>query len=413
MLSENILKIISGVFVGIYIARYLGPDQFGLLSYSLAIVSIFMSVSRLGMESILVRDLTKYPDQANAYMGTAFGLMMIASVAGFILLANIIYLLETDPVTQFYILVIAVGILFQALLVIDYRFQSQVKAKYSSISKSIALSVSSIIKVYLVWSQAEILYFAIAYAIDHLIIAIVLSLMYFSKYNFNFFVAFNRKYVKRLLSSAWPMIMSGIAGIVLIRIDQLFIANMLGMNQVGLYAAASKIYEGWMTIIFVITISILPMLIKLKEQSSEIYFDKLQYFFKLLFWSSVLFSIIVSTFSDSIINILFGLQFEESKDILALMVWVSLFTSFGFMSARYLIVEGLQKKIAKRNWIAIMINIPSNYVLIPMLGVNGAVIATMISMFFAHYLLDYLDPDLVELRKIKNSSLLLRRTYEQ
>jgi len=83
------------------------------------------------------------------------------------------------------------------------------------------------------------------------------------------------------------------------------------------------------------------------------------------------------------------------------------------MSARYLIVEGLQKKIAKRNWIAIMINIPSNYVLIPMLGVNGAVISTMISMFFAHYLLDYLDPDLVELRKIKNSSLLLRRTYEQ
>ena len=60
MLAEYGLRIVSAIFVSIYVARYLGPEQFGLLSYSLAIVAIFMAVSRLGMESILVRDLTKY-----------------------------------------------------------------------------------------------------------------------------------------------------------------------------------------------------------------------------------------------------------------------------------------------------------------------------------------------------------------
>ena len=77
MLAEYALKIISAIFVTIYVARYLGPEQFGLLSYALAIVAIFMAVSRLGMESILVRDIAKYPDQNLSIIRDA-----IASVVG-------------------------------------------------------------------------------------------------------------------------------------------------------------------------------------------------------------------------------------------------------------------------------------------------------------------------------------------
>jgi O-antigen/teichoic acid export membrane protein len=129
MLAEHGLRVISSIFVGIYVARYLGPEQFGVLSYALAIVTIFMAVSRLGMDSILVRDLAKFPEQAKEYMGTAFGLMVVVAIACLVILSTLIYFFESDTQTKIYIWIIATGILSQTLLVVDYGFQSQARSK--------------------------------------------------------------------------------------------------------------------------------------------------------------------------------------------------------------------------------------------------------------------------------------------
>ena len=69
MIFEYIVKIISVFFVTIYIARYLGPESFGLLTYALAILSIFMVLSRLGMESILVREVSKSKEKTSLILG--------------------------------------------------------------------------------------------------------------------------------------------------------------------------------------------------------------------------------------------------------------------------------------------------------------------------------------------------------
>src|SRR5690554_5990569 len=68
MMAEYAFKVLAAIFVTIYVARYLGPVDFGLLSYALAVVAISMAVSRLGMESILVRELSRFPEHRQAYM---------------------------------------------------------------------------------------------------------------------------------------------------------------------------------------------------------------------------------------------------------------------------------------------------------------------------------------------------------
>ena len=73
MFAEQILRMVAGLLVGIWVARYLGPEQFGVFSYAIAFASLFSSIASLGLGGIIVRDLVREPEQRDRYLGTAFG----------------------------------------------------------------------------------------------------------------------------------------------------------------------------------------------------------------------------------------------------------------------------------------------------------------------------------------------------
>lgn len=408
MLAEYGLKVISAIFVTIYVARYLGPEQFGILSYALAIVAIFMAISRLGMESILVRDLARYPDERQAYMGTAFGLMLIAAFIGTALLAGLIYFLEADPQTRIYIWVISSSLLFQTFLVVDYNFQSQVKAKYSSIAKSLALGFSALSKLVLVWLGADLFYFAVFHALDHLVIALFLLFMHFLRKQPNFIYVFRKKLIKPLLSSAWPMALSAVASILYMRVDQLMIKQMLGAEDLGVYVAASKIVEGWLVFPFVISISLLPVIAKIKNESQIKCEKYLMALFSTLFWMSFAIASLTTLSADWIVAVTFGDEYEKSAAILIVSMWSGVFLALGSISARYLTIEGMEKKIAFRTLLGLGVNVLLNFILIPFLGVIGSALATLITFFMVYYVINFFDGELVDLVRIINGSFLFK-----
>ncbi len=72
LLGERILRMIVSLFVGIYVARYLGPERFGLLSYANSFVGLFTAIATLGLDGIVVRELVKLPRQRDKLLGTSF-----------------------------------------------------------------------------------------------------------------------------------------------------------------------------------------------------------------------------------------------------------------------------------------------------------------------------------------------------
>ena len=87
LLSERLIRMTATLFVGIYVARYLGPERYGLLSYSLSFVMLFSSLASFGVDDILERELVKQPDQKKILLGTVFWLKIIgALVMGFIII---------------------------------------------------------------------------------------------------------------------------------------------------------------------------------------------------------------------------------------------------------------------------------------------------------------------------------------
>jgi O-antigen/teichoic acid export membrane protein len=407
MLAEYGLKVISAILVTIYVARYLGPDQFGVLSYALAVVAIVLAISRLGMESILVRDLVRYPEKRQEYMATAFRLMLLSGFVGIGILAGMVYWLEENIKTQVYIWIISASIVCQAFLVVDYNFQSQVQAKYSSIAKSLALIFSALSKIGLVWLEADLFYFALFYAIDHLVIAITLFFMHWSRGQPLFFHGFQKKLVKPLLSSAWPMVVSAVSAILYTRVDQLMIRSMLGFHELGLYVAATKIYEGWIIVPYVISISLLPAILRLKEEGGD-YEKHMSLMISLLFWPSVVVALIITISSDYVIYLTFGPDYFASSNSLVIIMWASIFGAIGSLSARFLTVEGMESKIAKRGIFGLLLNLMLNVPMIYFFGIEGAAFSTLITMFFIFVGVNYIDPDCYKLRSIVENGVYRR-----
>ena len=408
MLFEYMLKIVSGIFVGIYIARYLGPDQFGILNYVIAIVAVFLAIGRLGMDAILVRELARNPDRRKNIMATSFWLMLIASFLAFLAIFSLSFFIEGEKQVRLYIWVLSLCILLQVFMVIDYNFQSQVKARYSSIAKSFALIISSISKLILVWLSADLHWFVLFYVFDHLVVAIFLLIVHFAKKQTGFFQGYDKTLVMPLLGSAWPMILSALAVVLYSRIDQIMIRNMLSDKDLGIYSAAVKIYEGWIIIPYILSVSVLPAIVSMRMESKEKYEQKMAALFSILFWLSALVAMLVSIFGEAIVYYTFGQEYLSGVSVLSIVMWSTLFASIGSISARYLTVENMEKKIAFRTIAGLFLNVILNLLMIPLYGVEGAAMATLITIFAVNYLINYMDKDLKQLVSICNAAITMR-----
>ena len=92
LMAEKIFRSAVLLVVGVYVVRYLGPERFGLLSYAMSFVSLFLPVAMLGLDGIVVRELVKDESRKNELLGTAFFLKL---TGGFLVLA-VLYIAQYD-----------------------------------------------------------------------------------------------------------------------------------------------------------------------------------------------------------------------------------------------------------------------------------------------------------------------------
>lgn len=404
-MAEQFLRVLSGVFVSIYVARYLGPEEFGVLSYVLAIATFTIAISRLGMDAILVRELVSTPEKRLLLMGTAFWMMVVSALGCYILVGAVIWSSAEFVSVKIYASVIAVSAIFTSCLVVDFYFQSQVKAKYSVICKSITLIFMSAVKLYLIFAQAELIWFVFAFLLDYAVLGVIFIIVASGGVGCGFLKCFSWLDAKRMLRSAWPMVLGAVAIQVYMRIDQVMIRNMLGLHEVGIYSAAVRIYEAWAIVAAVITVSLLPAIVKLKQGDEGAYHNRLTQLFRLVIWISVLAAVAVYSVSENLMVLAFGREYRESAPVVDIIMWTAVFAAMGSVSARYFNVEKMEVKFAARTALAALLNIVLNFFLIPVYGIKGAAIATLVCTFFANYMMDWFDRDLKSLLRIKHRAI--------
>lgn len=388
LFAEKILRMIVGLFVGIWVARYLGPEQFGLFSYAQSFVGLFVAIAGLGLDGIIVRELVKDESKRDALLGTAFRLKLIGALLVLIALAIAVNLSQQDSLTTLLIFVIASATVFQSFNVIDFYFQAKVLSKYIVYANIISLLISSIVKIGLILNDAPLLYFAYSVLFDSLVLSGGFVCFYQYKKRLISEWYYDKKLALSLLKNSWPLILSGLVISIYMKVDQIMIKEMISTEAVGQYAAAVRLSEAWYFIPMVIASSLFPAIINAKKQSEELYYARLQKLYDLMVWVAIAIAVPMTLLSDWVVNLLYGEQYNQAGSVLMIHIWAGVFVFLGVASGKWFMAENLQMLSFLRTLYGMVLNVILNFLLIQEYGIEGAAVATLISQIIAAYVSD-------------------------
>lgn len=407
LFADRILRMGFGLVVGIWVARYLGVQQFGLLNYAIAFVAIFNPLANLGLDVVVVRRLVADPTQQQSILGTSFWMRFVAGWLTWLAVIIGIYLLRhDDAMTIVTVMILGAANIFQSFDTIDLWFQSQVRSKYSVLAKNAAFIATTSIRVVMVLSHAPLVAFVVAILLEAVLGAVGLLIVYKQQGYLVKLWQWSRSLAQDLLRESLPLILSGLTIMIYMRIDQIMLGQMIGDKAVGVYSAATRISEVWYFIPMTVSSSVMPSIFNAKEISEELYYQRIGGLNRGLTWLAIAVAIVMTFVSKPLIVMLFGNSYIESGTILAVHIWASVFVFSGVATSGWFIAENLSYLSLYRTLSGAIVNILLNFFLIPIYGGLGAAIATVIAQAVASFISNGVNPKTRKLFKVQIKSLL-------
>ena len=407
LFGEKILRMFVGLFVGVWVARYLGPEQFGLLSYLFAFTALFGFLVRLGFDGGLVVKELKAQSDNGKVMATTFFLKFLGAILAVLSISIVIRFVESDPFTIVLMSLIGLTYFFRAFSVFDLYFQSLVLSKYTVIANAIALFSIAGVKVILILLKAPLIAFVYGALAESAIAAFIYLYFYMRLSRSGGKWKVDLTYAKELLARSWPIMISAFLISIYMQIDMIMIKNILGDSAAGYYAAATKISSLFYFIPVAISSSFFPAILNAKKRSQKLYYDRIGYLFDFSVLLMLPAALIITLFAEDIIVLLYGDQYLPAIAVVFIHIWAAVFVFFNNIQWKWYITEGLQKIALIRISIATVINIVLNFLLIPHYGISGAAISTLVSFAFAGYFGNAFFGKTVKLFVLQTSSLLI------
>ena len=388
----QLFRLILSFFVGIWVARYLGPTEWGMYSYAIAFVGLFSPLVLLGLDKIVVREIVRNARYKDALLGSSFLAKASGAVLAIMLSSVAIRILRPeDTAIQIMVTIMSIGLFFRAFGTIDFWFQSQVESKYSVLARNIGVASSSILKIALILLGVGVIAFATVFPFEMLVISVSLVIAYhFRGYQISKWKP-QIQVCKKLLRESWPLFLAAVSVTIYMRVYLVILGQLADDFVVGIYAAANRLTEVWYFIPIAISTSVAPAIISSKDISQELYDERMMKLFRLMSFFAILISLIVTIFADQIVLMLFGEEYLEAGSVLAILIWGLIFIAWGTIQSTWDVNEGLVRLTLIRTLLAVGTTIILNILLIPRIGVIGAAYSTIISQWVAANLGNIID----------------------
>ncbi len=404
--AGKVVTLLGSLLVGIMVARYLGPEQYGLMNYVISYVALFQVLASFGLDNIEIREESKANDKKEVIIGTAFTLKCIFALVAMAVVMITALLFEADGFTKAMICMYSLSMLLNSFGVIRNYFTSLVWNEYvvkTEISRTI---IGALIKVVLLLLHAPLVWFIVATLFDVLLVASGYCVAYTKKIDKISLWRFDKEWAKYLIKQSFPLLLSGAAVIIYQRIDQVMIGNMIDKASVGQFSVASKFVE---ILIFIPTImaqTITPVLVRIREKSQEEYERKAQLFMNVTVWMCLLMAVLVSLLSYWLIRYTFGNEYLLAVPVLQIMAFKVVGMALSNTSGQMIIIEHIQKFAVIRNIVGCVFCVGLNLLLIPYCGIEGAGWVTIITTLVSGWLVHLFIPAYRPLLKMQNKALM-------
>lgn len=388
MTLEQALRLLSGFFLGIWVARHLGPEAFGVLSLGLAVTALLRGPAKLGLDTILVRELTTEPDISKKILvlKTGFLLKLISGSVIFLLSLATLLNLNHDE-RQLSLLICLASLIFISTEVGQFYLESEVDlAKISQLKIGVLFLTSFLKLLFIIWGVG-VVWFAALFLLEACLISFgILCLLRRQLKAFLGARWWDRSLAVRLISDSWPLIFTSMSVFLFSSSDKLMISFFLGDSALGVYAAGIKFTSSASLFPTVLCTVFFPAILSAKQISQEKYASQLSQLYSTVSWIGISLAIIFIVSSDFLI-LLFGPDYEAAKTVL-IIASISLPLTFQWIArGRWVVAENLQYLTMRFMIIGATFNITLNAVAIPAVGIEGAAWSTFMTLFMVTYIL--------------------------
>jgi len=385
LVGDRVIRMVVGLVVGIWIARYLGPENYGLLSYAAAFVSLFAWLSDLGLDRMVVRELVAGRIERARVMGTAFILKLGGGFGILIFATAAAYAISHDAVKVTLIAITAAGTIAQAFDVVDYHFQSLVQSKYATLSRSAAFQILSLCKLVLILWKAPLLAFAVAGLAETVLTAALLIVAHRLKVRLAERWEWDWATAKLLLRDSWPLAISSLMVMVYMRIDQVMLERLSSPGELGKYAGSVRLSEAWYFVLMAISTSVFPRLVDAYAVSEDQLDLTVRRYYAAMILVAYAFAVPISLSASILSRVLFGAQFNGMESMLSIGVWAGMFVGVALVRGAYCTAKNLNRFLLYSTTAGAVVNVVLNLILMPKYGGRGAAAATLISYAIAGY----------------------------
>lgn len=378
-LFTRVVNVCISLVVTIYLTRYLGPANYGQLSYAISFVGLFAIIGSFGIDNVLYRELLQHPEQRNKYLGSAFVLKLVAGTLAAVVSVMSAWLFAADDVSRIIILILAGTFVFNAFNVIIYEFQARVNQKPLSLAAITVVCILNLLKVAVIVFDQGVIYIGLVLLLEPILYALFYIFIRLRSYGSMLAWQYDKAISRSIIRDSWPFIFIAAFASIYARIDQVMLKHLMDSSAVGFYDAAVRIAEAWWFVPGIITSSLFPAIINGKLTSALEYRKRLASLSWLLIVLSILIIAPASLFAKPLMLLIYGPTFAASASVFAIYIWSGLFISLSLVGQYFLLAENRRKIIFFTSLGTMVLNVVLNIILIPPFGIVGAAWATLIS----------------------------------
>lgn len=381
IMVAQIIYLIISFFMSIISARILGPDDYGVYNYCYSILLLITPLATLCLDSILVKELVNRKESNGKILGSGIVFRIISSIIMLLIALIMISILKKGQLIYIIItIIISSSFLFKSFDLIELWFQSRLESKYASIAKTTVAIVSTIIKLLILFITRNVIWFSFGLVIDMLFL--MFGYLYVYKRNGGPKFSFDINEGENLVRISSSFIISTFFISLYSKLDQIMIGNFLPIAYVGFYSVAIFFESSWYFIPTAIINSAKPFIFDNSDQNVEMRNKRIKQLYAAIFWMGIVVAFIFSLISDKVILAVYGTQYVASITATNIIMWAGAFSMTGTVRAIWLLCANKQKYTINFVVLGVVLNGLLNYLLIPLLGISGAAIATLITQIF-------------------------------
>lgn len=387
MMSEKLVSIFGLIFVTSFVARYIGPENFGKLTFASSIFAIIQTCAMFGSENIIFQKTAKDRSVGEYVIQSTVAIRNILYISLSLLTLIYIYVVA-DHLTFVFSLATSIAIFFAVHDVYAIYFNAILESKINAYCNVLGLVVSLIVRYGIAKFQLAIELLSVPIILITFIPFFARKYLFIKKKIIKSSLVDHKikRYRKLMLGIGKKLIIYSLSVSIFTKTSQL-ILGLKSKFDLGIYTVAMTLGNSFYFVLAAIISSYFTQIYAEKDVvKSEKMVAKLSVVIILISISVMLF---LKMSGSWIVNALYGPSYQSVNDILIVSVFVTLFSGLSTIAEKYLFKFNAYDYLKKKTFYLFVLNLTVSFCLIDQFGIYGAIYAILITEIISYTIFNY------------------------